>query len=68
MKATILGSLLLAGTAIGSPAQQKRAATNMAQVNFRNNTGKPQQLASGVLYGVPDTPNQIPVCFPPSHH
>lgn len=66
MKATILG-LLLAGTAISSPAPQKRA-TDTAQVNFRNNTGRPQHLASGLLYGLPDTPNQIPVCLLPSHH
>ena len=32
-----------------------------AAVNFSNNTGTPQHLASGLLYGVPDTLNQIPV-------
>lgn len=32
-----------------------------AVVNFFNNTGAPQHLASGLLYGVPDTLNQIPV-------
>ncbi|RHZ54011.1 glycoside hydrolase family 39 protein [Aspergillus thermomutatus] len=62
MKPTILASLLLAGTAIGSPVQQKRD-TVTAQVNFSNNTGKPQHLASGLLYGLPDTPNQIPSKF-----
>lgn len=35
-----------------------------AVVNFANNTGVPQHLASGLLYGVPDTLNQIPVCHP----
>jgi hypothetical protein len=32
-----------------------------AVVNFSNNTGAPQHLASGLLYGVPDTLDQIPV-------
>jgi hypothetical protein len=32
-----------------------------AVVNFSNNTGTPQHLASGLLYGVPDTLDQIPV-------
>jgi hypothetical protein len=32
-----------------------------AQVNFNQNTGWPQHFASGLLYGVPDTVNQIPV-------
>ena len=36
-----------------------------AQVNFNENTGWPQHLASGLLYGVPDTVNQIPVGFSP---
>jgi hypothetical protein len=34
-----------------------------AQVNFNQNTGWPQHFASGLLYGVPDTVNQIPVGF-----
>ncbi|PKX96013.1 glycoside hydrolase family 39 protein [Aspergillus novofumigatus IBT 16806] len=62
MKTTTFASLLLAGTALGSPAQQKRDSVT-AQVNFANNTGKPQHLASGILYGLPDTPNQIPTKF-----
>jgi hypothetical protein len=62
MKTTTFASLLLAGTALGSPAQQKRD-TVTAQVNFANNTGKPQHLASGILYGLPDTANQIPTKF-----
>ena len=32
-------------------------------VNLNNNTGTPNHLASGVLYGIPDTPNQIPDVF-----
>nr|UYL90302.1 glycoside hydrolase 5 [Talaromyces funiculosus] len=34
-----------------------------AVVNFSNNTGAPQHLASGLLYGVPDTLDQIPSKF-----
>lgn len=62
MKTTTVASLLLAGTALGNPVHQKRDSVT-AQVNFANNTGKPQHLASGILYGLPDTPNQIPVCL-----
>lgn len=62
MKTTTVASLLLAGTALGNPVHQKRDSVT-AQVNFANNTGKPQHLASGILYGLPDTSNQIPVCL-----
>jgi hypothetical protein len=31
-----------------------------ANVNFNNNTGSPQHLASGILYGVPDQQGQVP--------
>ncbi|KAH1315105.1 hypothetical protein KXV58_007839 [Aspergillus fumigatus] len=62
MKTTTVASLLLAGTALGNPVHQKRDSVT-AQVNFANNTGKPQHLASGILYGLPDTPNQIPTKF-----
>ena len=32
-----------------------------AVVNFANDTGIPEHLASGLLYGVPDAKDQIPV-------
>ena len=32
-------------------------------VNLGNLTGTPEHLASGVLYGIPDTPNQIRRCI-----
>ena len=54
--------LLLATTALGRPSLSERDGTT-AIVNFSNNTGTPQRLASGILYGVPDTPNQIPSSF-----
>lgn len=36
-------------------------ATTAAVVNFANNTGAPEHLASGTLYGLPENGNQIPV-------
>jgi hypothetical protein len=44
------------------PTLQARDGTT-AVVNFANNTGSPKHLASGILYGVPDTANQIPNSF-----
>lgn len=49
----------LAGGAVAQPVQQR--STTPAVVNFANNTGVPQQLASGLLYGLPNKRNQIPV-------
>ena len=59
-------SLLLAvGTLIGSVAAGPlvQRATDTAVVNLNNNTGATNHLASGILYGIPDTPNQIPSSF-----
>jgi hypothetical protein len=38
-------------------------AQDTAVVNLRENTGPTKHLASGLLYGVPDTSNQIPEHF-----
>lgn len=38
-------------------------ATDTSIVQLSNNTGSPTHLASGILYGIPDTPNQIPDHF-----
>lgn len=43
------------------PLRERDGTT--ATVNFGNNTGTPKHLASGILYGVPDTANQIPSSF-----
>lgn len=48
--------------AIASPALQPRDSVT-AIVDLSNRTGTPQHLASGLLYGVPDTANQIPATF-----
>lgn len=53
---------LLAITATANPLE-KRQSTVTAVVNFGNNTGTPQHLASGTLYGLPDDTTQIPSTF-----
>lgn len=35
--------------------------TTTAVVDFSNKTGTPENFASGLLYGVPDAKDQIPV-------
>ncbi|KAH8799817.1 glycoside hydrolase superfamily [Xylogone sp. PMI_703] len=54
--------LLLATVAVASPIE-KRSVAGTAVVHLGNNTGVPQHLASGFIYGIPDTPNQIPDHF-----
>ncbi|KAH8771764.1 glycoside hydrolase superfamily [Diaporthe sp. PMI_573] len=60
---TIVSSYLglLAATAVASPLERRQSTT--AVVNFGNNTGTPQHLASGTLYGLPDVVSQIPDNF-----
>ncbi|CAN8097450.1 unnamed protein product [Discula destructiva] len=53
---------LLAALAVANPLEP-RASTTTAVVNFGNNTGTPKHLASGTLYGLPDTVSQIPSKF-----
>lgn len=57
---TCLG--LLAAAASANPLE-RRASTVTAIVNFGNNTGTPQHLASGTLYGLPNAISQIPSSF-----
>lgn len=52
---------LLAATAVANPLDRRQSTT--AVVNFGNNTGTPQHLASGTLYGLPDVVSQIPANF-----
>lgn len=51
LAAAFLSSVFITGT----------LATTAAVVNFANNTGAPEHLASGTLYGLPENGNQIPV-------
>lgn len=61
--ASILACLcLLASATVASNTVQRRQTTT-AVVNFGNNTGAPQHLASGTLYGLPDATTQIPSQF-----
>ena len=41
----------------------KPAATGIATVDVGVITGPPEHLASGILYGIPDQPDQIPDNF-----
>lgn len=54
--------LLLASSAAAGP-QVRQAVQGTSFVNLANNTGAPAHLASGFIYGIPDTPNQIPDHF-----
>lgn len=61
MRWNLVHALALVQLASAGPLEKRDTVT--AQVNFNNNTGTPQHLASGLLYGVPDTLNQIPVGY-----
>jgi hypothetical protein len=63
MRWTLAYAFAFAQLASASSVESRDTVT--AQVNFNQNTGWPQHLASGLLYGVPDTVNQIPVGFSP---
>lgn len=54
-------SLLCAAVVAASPLEQRDTITSI--VNLGNNTGTPQHLASGFIYGIPDHPDQIPDHF-----
>lgn len=54
--------LLLSTLAVANPLVQ-RQVSGTTTVNLSNNTGTPAHLASGFIYGIPDTANQIPDHF-----
>ncbi|KAH7418322.1 glycoside hydrolase family 39 protein [Cadophora sp. MPI-SDFR-AT-0126] len=54
-------TLLLAASVASNPLEKRVSGTSV--VNLSNNTGTPGHLASGILYGIPDTANQIPDHF-----
>lgn len=56
-----LGLLALAGLTATNPLSKRVSGTST--VNLGNNTGTPAHLASGILYGIPDAPDQIPDHF-----
>lgn len=56
---TVWTLALTVATVSANPIVARDSKT--AVVNFANDTGTPQHLASGLLYGVPDAKDQIPV-------
>lgn len=56
-------TLFCATSVVGVPNAVAKRQSGTSVVNLGNNTGTPQHLASGVLYGIPDTANQIPDHF-----
>lgn len=54
-------SLLCAAAVAASLLDKRDSVTSV--VNLSNVTGTPEHLASGFIYGIPDTPNQIPDPF-----
>lgn len=50
-----------AGFSLASTVVKRQSQT--ASVNLSQMQGAPQHFASGFLYGIPDTPNQIPAHF-----
>ena len=61
----LLPTLLLASlpTLFALPSSLHARDGTVSYVNFSNNTGTPKHLASGFIYGIPDTQNQIPDSF-----
>lgn len=53
----------LAATAVAAGIIGKRDVTGTALVNLDQLTGEPKHLAAGLIYGIPDTENQIPGHF-----
>lgn len=58
----LLSSAILAFSAV-SAVPQKRQVAGTAYVDLSTDTGTPKNLASGFIYGIPDTPDQIPDSF-----
>ena len=61
--ASLLTTAILASTAVNGLSINARQASNVATVNLNKQKGWPRHLASGFIYGIPDTPDQIPDHF-----
>jgi hypothetical protein len=60
----MLLGVLLAVSATANPLTQRQLSSSVTStVNLSNNTGTPNHLAAGFIYGIPDTPDQIPDHF-----
>ena len=51
------------GVAAASTLPQKRQISGTAYVDLSTDTGTPKNLASGFIYGIPDTQDQVPDKF-----
>ncbi|EKD13577.1 uncharacterized protein L3040_007220 [Drepanopeziza brunnea f. sp. 'multigermtubi'] len=58
-----LPSLLLFTASVAANPLASRQVSGTSVVDLGDNTGTPAHLASGILYGIPDTPDQIPDHF-----
>ncbi|RDW73337.1 hypothetical protein BP6252_07244 [Coleophoma cylindrospora] len=58
MKLTILFHFV--ASVLAFPSEKRQSSTNTAVVTLGSNTGSPHHWASGFIYGIPDTLNQIP--------
>lgn len=63
MLGTICLALFCATSVVGGPNVLVKRQSGTSVVNLGNDTGTPQHLASGFLYGIPDAPDQIPDHF-----
>ena len=62
MKLSVLAAAaVLLATSNANPMVKRQSTT--AVVNLSNNTGAINHLASGTLYGLPDTQGQVPASF-----
>jgi hypothetical protein len=62
MRSLLLAPLITAGAAAAVAVEMRQAASQTASVNLAATRGKPEHLASGFIYGIPDNyPNQIPL-------
>jgi hypothetical protein len=59
----LLLQLFIYTEATARPSLDRRDALGTATVDLASPQGTPQHLASGFIYGIPDTPNQIPDHF-----
>lgn len=53
-------SLFLLASYVAATVLPRQTIEGTATVNLSNNTGTPAHLASGILYGIPNTQGQIP--------
>jgi len=60
---TTFATVLDRSPAANAVIEKRATVSGTAVVHLDDNTGNPQYLASGLIYGIPDTANQIPDHF-----